>query len=151
MISVFSCHSKKESKLAYTKAAVFKFWFCCKFKKCNVFFLYRWNSQMRCAPKLVYPSQDQQVRMVVSRWLTSVQDYPWASAWLISPDHVWASALQSMDTHHPFPSESEWKCVSTPVVTKHHGWSSLIFNMEFSQLYLSEDPWSRSLSSSLAF
>lgn len=109
---------------------------------------------MQCAPKLVYPSQDQPVRMVVSRWLTSVQDYPWASAWLISPDHAQASALQPMDTH-----PSVWKRKACHLfrwpITTHRGWSSPIFNMEFiltlkpSQSYLSEECWSDSLTSCL--
>lgn len=78
-------------------------WFClCSFKLrvidenvANVFLsLYRWNSRMQCAPKLVCLSQDQPARMVVFQWLTSVLDYPWVSAWLISPDYIQASALQ---------------------------------------------------------
>lgn len=63
---------------------------------------------MQCAPKLVCPSQDQPVRMVVSQWLTSVQDYPWASAWLISPDHTRASALQPITQILPSPLKVKW-------------------------------------------
>lgn len=113
------------------------------------FSLHRWNSQMQCAPKLVYPSQDRPVRMAVSQWLTSVQDYPWASAWLISPDHTWVSALQPVKTHSSFPSESTWKCLSSWQITTHQSWSALILNLEFSQSYLSEDSESHSLTSNL--
>lgn len=54
---------------------------------------------MQCAPKPVCPSQDQPVRTAASQWRTCVQDYPWASAWLISLNHAQASALQPMETH----------------------------------------------------
>lgn len=101
-------------------------------------FLHRWNSQMQCVPKPVCPSQDRPVRMVVSQWLTFVQDYPWASAWLISPDQARASALQPIDTHRSYPSKSEWKCLSSPLVTNYH--SPWVFPM-FSQSYLSGDFW----------
>lgn len=109
---------------------------------------------MQCAPKLVYPSQDQPVRMVVSQWLTSVQDYPWASAWLISPDHAQASALQPMDRHPSLWKRKACHLFQWPTTT-HRGWSCLIFEMEFiltlnpSQSYLSEECWSYSLTYSL--
>lgn len=107
---------------------------------------------MQCAPKLVYPSQDQPVRMVVSRWLTSVQDYPWASAWLISPDHARASALQPMDTHPPCPSESERKCSSSPSVTNCHSPWVILPNFTIWSLanhIFSKDFWSCSSTPSL--
>lgn len=110
--------------------------------------LHRWNSQMQCVPKPVCPSPDRPVRMVVSQWLTFVQDYPWASAWLISPDQARASALQPIDTHRSYPSESEWKCLSSPLVTNYHSpW--VISKLVFSQSYLSKDYRSCSLTSSL--
>lgn len=86
--------------------------------------LYRLNSQMQCAPKPVYPSQDQPVRTDVSRWLTCVQDYPWASAWLISLDHAQASALQPMETH---PSLLNKKRMSSPVMTNDNNSPRVIF------------------------
>lgn len=111
-------------------------------------FLHRWNSQMQCVPKPVCLSQDRPARMVVSQWLTFVQDYPWASAWLISPDQARASALQPVNTHCSYPSESEWKCLSSSLVTNYHSpW--VISNLVFIQSYFSRDNWSHSLTSSL--
>lgn len=108
---------------------------------------------MQCAPKLVYPSQDRPVRMAVSQWLTSVQDYPWASAWLISPDHTRVSALQPVKTHISFPTERKWKFLSSPLVTSNHSPKLIRHDFQsgviYSQPFLTEDSGPCSLTYSL--
>lgn len=119
---------------------------------------------MRCAPKPVCPSQDRLARMAVFRWLISVQDYPWASAWLISPDHTWVSALQPVTTHS---SSTSWKETGnslffffffspTPISLEDKTKKRTIYNNEppwFSiwslANHISVDSWSHSLTHSL--
>lgn len=71
-------------------------------------------------------------------------------------DLSWPRPSQCLTANGHTSSLPLWKWMEMLIISIHHrpitthrGWSTPIFNLEFSQSYLSEDSWSRSLTSSL--